>query len=217
MPTLQALLPHTDLNDRNQVLCIENKGTPNGNKGIRGLTPYYTIDLVYALNFLTSMLQNISKDQVLFIPTNQLRFAFFLEKLVALAGVPEDKIFTITSQTSREVQKALITDSRGYLEKNGYQVIIASPVFGTGFSIDDGFVSHTFGFIFTYPIGTSDWVQFMARARQPKSLFLYVQEASLGTSRKFSVGKRKYKIDTSWLAEKVMSWCRFGTCQPRQD
>lgn len=203
MPTLQALLPHTDLNDRNQVLCIENRGTPDGKKGIRNITPYYTTDLTYALNFITSMLHGRSHGDVVFIPTNQLRFAYFLEKLVSIAGIPTKEIFTITSYTDKDVLKALITDSKGYLKEHRYSVIIASPVFGTGFSIDAGFVTHTFGFIFTYPLGTCDWVQFMARARQPRTLFLYVQEACLGRARNFSLGDRKYKIDTSWLADRV--------------
>lgn len=90
------------------------------------------------------------------------------------------------------------------MEKNGYKVIIASPVFGTGFSIDEGYVTHTFGFMFTYPLGNSNWIQMLARGRGPKFLGLYVEDAKLSKSSNVKMQSgRLYKVGRSWLEEKV--------------
>lgn len=90
------------------------------------------------------------------------------------------------------------------MTKKGYRVIIATPVFGTGFSIDAGYITHTFGFIFTYPIGNSNWVQMMARGRGPKSVGFFVEDAGLGIKKNVVIGGRTHKVDVSWLADKVI-------------
>lgn len=51
--------------------------------------------------------------------------------------------------TAKGIQHSILTSS--YIKKGNYKVIIASPVFGTGFSIDKGLITTTFGFMFQYP------------------------------------------------------------------
>lgn len=91
------------------------------------------------------------------------------------------------------------------MQSNGFQVIIASPVFGTGFSIDAGCITHTFGFFFTYPVGNSNWVQMLARGRGPQSLGFFAEDAGLGNKKRLTIGGRTHKVDVSWLANNVMA------------
>ena len=190
----------TDFADPTECLVIENTG---GNGGITGLTPYYYQDLAVALKHLLVLAQE--EDEIIFIPTNQLRFASFLLDLIAdTNGLDREYILCITSLTSSTVINELVEDCKGYIERGHYKIVIASPVFGTGFSIDKGLITTTFGFMFQYPPNTHDCVQMMARAREPKKLFIFAERARLGKKMEMFInGKTPRVVDTSWWSEMV--------------
>jgi hypothetical protein len=105
------------------------------------------------------------------------------------------------------VLRELIEDCAGYLQKKPIRCIIASPTFGTGFSIDAGIVHTTFGFMFRYPPNTHDCVQMMARARKPESVLIYVENVDLGHYYKFGPGRGSLsgrQVDVSWKAQKAV-------------
>jgi hypothetical protein len=179
---------------------IENTG---GNGGITGLTPFYYQDLVEALSHLLVLAQEVG--EILFIPTNQLKFATFLVDLIAdTIGLDRDSILCITSLTSSTIISKLVEDCKGYIGRGNYKIVIASPVFGTGFSIDKGLITTTFGFMFQYPPNTHDCVQMMARAREPQKLFIFAERARLGKKiEMFINGKTPRIVDSSWWSELV--------------
>lgn len=101
--TLCALLPDTDLNDNQHILCIDNKGVEGGKSGIQGLIPYYTLDCQFALEYITEKIKQtheLGDGNVYFIPTNQYRHAIFLEKMIVEhTGIEPSKVFVITART----------------------------------------------------------------------------------------------------------------------
>ncbi len=134
-------------------MVIENIG---GIGGITGLTPYYHQDLARALHHLL-LIASSSEHEIIFVPTNQKKFCYFLvEVLTEIGSIDRDKILCVTATTHPDVIQNLIQDCKKYVEEGGYQIVIASPVFGTGFSIDKDLVTTTFGFMFQYPPNVSD-------------------------------------------------------------
>lgn len=99
--TLCVLLPDLDLNNNSkEILCIDNKGVEGGKGGIQGLTPYYTLDFNYALQYVTHMVKETvatGNTNVYFFPTNQYEHAVFLEHLmVHHTGICRSRVFLIT-------------------------------------------------------------------------------------------------------------------------
>lgn len=76
---------------------------------------------------------------------------------------------------------------------------IASPTFGTGFSISKGTVHTTFGFFFQYPGLAKQCLQQLARAREPTDVFFYIQPVPKLRTR---IGKLQF--DTKWTAAKLL-------------
>jgi hypothetical protein len=203
--TLKALLPGTDWSDPSRCKVIDNVG---GKGGLQGVDSFYTRDFVYATETLINIVKR--NEDIVFIPTNQKYFVFILKKIL-LQSIPEleeDTILCITAMTPNYIKDALIADCKGYMKKNRFKIIIASPAFGTGFSIDKGYVTLTFGFMFQYPPNTHDCVQMLARAREPECLIVYCEDVNLGQ-------KFKYKnrtVDGSWRVEKVRDSTTRNKC-----
>jgi hypothetical protein len=194
-PTLQTLCFDTDLHDPRRCIIIDNIG---GKGGLNDVQSYFTTDLDYAVRCLLHLVN--TTDFPIYIPTNQRKFVFFLrDVLLQETSLQERDICTITSLTNDIIKAELIEDCRGYFQKHSQRVVIVSPTFGTGFSIDKGYIKITFGFMFQYPPNTHDCVQQLARAREVESLFIYTEKVNLGQKVYFK-GKM---YDTSWFVQKV--------------
>lgn len=176
--TARVMAPDVDFNDPRQVTIIDNKG---GEGGIRNVTPYISKDLTVTIAHLLGLIRAGHK---VYVPCNQTSFMDVLCPLIEkeLKASGGGKMLRVDSSTPLDVKTKLVDNTRQYLEDNNIQVLVASPTFGIGFSVDNGiylfyvgYLEYTVAFMFTYPTTARANVQHMARLREPKGLIVYAE------------------------------------------
>jgi hypothetical protein len=93
-------------------------------------------------------------------------------------AIGREYVYTVHSQTNVTVRTLLVQDTKQFSESNNIKVLIASPSFGTGFSIDAGYIDYTAAFMFTFPTTAHDNVQHIARARESAAVFVWSERGS---------------------------------------
>lgn len=166
IPTLQVMIPpDVDLNDPTKVRIINNIG---GEGGIINVPYYVGEDFLVHIRVL---IQVVSMGYKVYIACPRLDLIEFLQKIL-----PTENVFTLTSGTPKEEQKLASVDTAKFLVDRQIQVFLTSPSFGTGFSIDAGWVDFTFGFFSMFPTLPHDDIQHLARARKPTAMFVYIDK-----------------------------------------
>ncbi|KAI8891878.1 hypothetical protein BC833DRAFT_570659, partial [Globomyces pollinis-pini] len=135
--SLKVLLPDTDLNDPSQTFILKNIG---GNGGIKGCQSHHTFDMDVACQ---TLFERLADGHTIYVPTNLIDFIYFLETRLLLATkcISKEQIFKFSSQTDMRTKKRFLSNPSQFLRHNKIRVLICSPSFGIGFSIDPGILT----------------------------------------------------------------------------
>lgn len=161
MPDVQDALTQS------QAELIINKG------GRGGITDHQLVMVDEADDAMHILQILLRQNKRVFVPVSTLAVMRAVETQL-VANFPDKTVVCVWRDANRDVKGGLAADDPyTYIRDRGIDVLIATPILSTGFSIRFGWFDAVVGFFTALPAIVESYVQVMARVRGVRDRLLF--------------------------------------------